>query len=117
MTEPTDPDEQRWFARSAGPEAQPDAPARIGNPMALASLLVGIPAVLLFWLRVNADTVPVGALLGVVAIIFGAIGLGKAVHAGADKQLAIAGFVMGIVGLVTSVGWWLISLFGAIGTV
>ena len=84
--------------------------------MAVVSLLFGIPALLLFWLRVHADTVPVGVLLGVVAIIFGAIALGKAVHAAADMQLAIAGFVTGLVALVASVGWWFLLALGSLAT-
>jgi len=66
-------------------------PPKTGNGMAAASLICGIVGLLLF-----------GIILGPLAIIFGAIGLGNANKnpIGAGKGMAIAGLVLGVVDLL-----------------
>ena len=67
------------------------------NGMGTAALILGIVGLLLF-----------GCIFGVLAIIFGSIGISRA-NAGLanNKGVAIAGLILGIVGFV---GWSLIFL-------
>jgi hypothetical protein len=67
------------------------------NGLAVASLVLGILGVVLFW------TVWGGVILGVLAIVFGAVGRGRANRGAPNKGMATAGLVLGIVGLVGSI--------------
>ena len=65
-------------------------PVKKGNGLAVASLVCGLVGLLLF-----------GVILGPLAIIFGAIGLGHAnKNEGVGKGLAIAGLILGCLDLM-----------------
>jgi len=64
------------------------------NALATTALILGIVGVVLFW------TFWFGIILGVLAIIFGAIGLSRAKSGAPNKGMAIAGLVLGIVSVV-----------------
>lgn len=71
-------------------------PAR-NNPLAVAALVLGIVACLLFW------TVVGGIVLGLVAVVLGIMGVrrargGRAPH----RTMSIVGTVLGALGLVVS---------------
>ena len=67
------------------------------NGLAIAALVLGILSVVLLW------TVWGGFVMGVLAIVFGAIGLSKAKDGAPNKGQATAGLVLGIVGLIGTV--------------
>ncbi|HTR56237.1 MAG TPA: DUF4190 domain-containing protein, partial [Kofleriaceae bacterium] len=77
----------------------PGAPAapQQGNGLAVASMVLGILAIVFFWLG------PLCWILAVLAIIFGAIGIGKANKVGKGKGMAIAGLACGLLGVLISV--------------
>jgi hypothetical protein len=79
------------------PPAPPYAdagPAR-GNGMAVAALVLGIVACVLFW------TVFGGIVLGVVAIVLGIVGARRARGGRAPRRgMAVVGIVLGAVGLI-----------------
>ena len=61
-----------------------------GNGMAVAALVCGLVGLVLF-----------GILLGLLAIIFGSIGIGTAnKRGGAGKGMAIAGLILGCVDMI-----------------
>jgi hypothetical protein len=62
------------------------------NGMATAGLVCGILGLVLFWLF--------GWILSLLAIIFGAIGIGKARQVGRGRGAAIGGLVCGVIGIV-----------------
>jgi len=80
---------------SSQPEARP-----LGSGMAIASLVLGILALVTFW------TIFGGILLGLIAIVLGVIALGR-VRKGraAGRGLAIAGVVLGTLGLLLSLAF------------
>jgi hypothetical protein len=64
--------------------------------MAVASLVVGLIGLLIF-----------GVVMGILAIIFGAVGIGKANKLGGKgKGMAIAGLILGIVDILA----WIVIL-------
>jgi len=77
------------------------APAAGGgrrNGFGVAALVLGILALLSCW------TVIGGILLGLLAIVFGVLGRGRAKRGEADNGgLAVAGAVLGLLGLLASV--------------
>lgn len=78
--------------------AQHDTGVRRGNGLAVAALVLGILAVVLFW------TVVGGALLGLLAVIFGVIGARKARGGRAPHgAMSVVGAVLGALGLAASV--------------
>jgi Tfp pilus assembly protein PilE len=81
------------------PYSSPGVPAPVqGNGMAVAALVLGILAVVLCWAWF------LGGILGILAIIFGALGSGKARRLGGkNKGMAVAGLVLGVVGLVLAI--------------
>jgi hypothetical protein len=62
--------------------------------MAVAALVLGIAAVILFF------TCGVGIFAGVLALIFGFLGLSKAKTVDKGKGMAMAGLVLGAVGII-----------------
>ncbi|HTR49609.1 MAG TPA: DUF4190 domain-containing protein [Kofleriaceae bacterium] len=76
----------------------PAAPApRQGNGLAVAGMVLGILAIVLFFLSLF------DIVIALLAIIFSIIGLRKAGRVGVGKGMAIAGLVTGILGLILSV--------------
>ncbi|GGK21542.1 hypothetical protein GCM10011583_61920 [Streptomyces camponoticapitis] len=84
-------------ADGTSPHTTPEpAPAR-SNALAVAALVLGIIAVLLFW------TVVGGIFLGLLAVVLGIIGARRARGGRAPRRtMAIVGAVLGAVGLVAS---------------
>ncbi|AQU65128.1 DUF4190 domain-containing protein [Streptomyces niveus] len=84
-------------ADGATPYTAPEpAPAR-SNPLAVAALVLGIIACLLFW------TIAGGIVLGLLAVVLGIMGIrrargGRAPH----RTMSIVGVVLGALGLVVS---------------
>jgi hypothetical protein len=74
-----------------------------GNGLAVASLVCGILAIVLFF------SIVFPIILGILAVIFGVIGIGKANKGASGKGLAIAGIVCGVVGVALAIAF--IALF------
>lgn len=85
----------------AGPPPPPPAPPAIQptNGMAVASLVVGILSLLLFF------TIVPPFILGALAVIFGALGLSKAKQGAPNKGLAVAGLICGGVGILAAIAF------------
>jgi hypothetical protein len=84
-----------------GPPPPPPAPPAVQptNGLAVASLVLGILSILLFF------TVVPPFILGGLAVIFGIIGLSKAAQGAPNKGLAVAGLVCGAIGLVAAIAF------------
>jgi hypothetical protein len=86
----------------AAPPPMPGAPAMApvsaSNGLAVAALVVGIVSLVLFFIPGFAF------LLGIVAIVLGALGIARANKmAGKQRGVAIAGLVCGAVGIIVNV--------------
>jgi hypothetical protein len=80
------------------PGAPGVAPAASSNGFAVASLVLGIVSLVMFF------TVWLPFLLGVLAIVFGTLGISRANKLGGkQKGLAIAGIVCGAVAMVLAI--------------
>jgi hypothetical protein len=87
------------------PPPMPTVPATTAtegsNGLAVASLVLGILAVVLFF------TFWIPIVLGILAIVFGAIGIARANKMGGrQKGLAIAGIVCGAAGIVIGIAFF-----------
>jgi hypothetical protein len=72
----------------------PGYPVQPRNGLGTAGLVCGIIAVVLCW------TVYVGVILGILAICFGAVGMGRAKRGEAtNRSSAMAGLILGIVAI------------------
>lgn len=72
--------------------------------MATTGLVLGILAIVLVWIPLFVGLI-LGWILGLLAIIFGSIGIARASKTGVGKGAGIAGLVLGIVTiLLTFVG-------------
>lgn len=108
-----------WYPPASHPAAPPPPPPMYGaiygtpqapgggvqaNGMATAALVLGIVGICLFWL------LGLGAFLGLLAVIFGAIGLSKAKSLPGEplKGRAQAGLVTGIVAIVAGIAFFVI---------
>jgi hypothetical protein len=86
-------DPQYQYTPQGAPQMQ-----QPGNGIAVASMILGIVSLVLFFLWFLAP------ILALLAIIFGALGIGKAKKIGGKgKGMAIAGLVTGSIGLVVSI--------------
>jgi hypothetical protein len=89
------------------PHSQPPGYAAVGdtvgngNGIAVAAMVCGIVSVALGWIPF---LFVIGAVLAVLAIIFGIIGIGRARKSGRRKGFAIAGLVTGSAGVLAAVG-------------
>jgi len=72
-------------------------PPAASNGLATAALVVGIIGVVLFF------TVWLGVILGVLAVVFGAVGRSRASRGAPNKGLATAGLVLGVVSILASI--------------
>ncbi|OEJ23786.1 hypothetical protein AR457_04025 [Streptomyces agglomeratus] len=79
-------------------QTSPDPAVKRSNGLAVAALVLGVAAILLFW------TVFGGIVLGLLAVIFGIIGARKARGGRAPHgMMSIIGAVLGALGLIASV--------------
>jgi hypothetical protein len=104
MSEPQKKSEKARQRRIYGLPAVGPAPL---SGLAIASLALGVLAVALFWLPLF------GQLISILAIVFGGLGIyytNLGVRRG--RGLAIAGLILGIVGLVLFGGF--AAMFGAL---
>jgi hypothetical protein len=87
-----------WHPPQTSPVAQ-TPPASPGNGLATAALVLGIIGICLFWLT------GVGVLLGLLAVIFGAVGVSTARrHEGRpNERRAWAGIITGVTAVVLSI--------------
>jgi len=76
----------------AAQAAQSQAPQ--GNGMAVAALVLGIIAAVLFFVPF------LNWVLAILAIIFGGVGMSKGKKVGKGRGMAMAGLILGIVGAV-----------------
>jgi hypothetical protein len=98
-------DQQYGF--TSDPAGVPQQPQQQGgNGLAVAGLVMGILSLVLFWIPF------LGILLGLLGLIFGGIGIGRANKVGKGKGMAIAGLVMGILGVLLGLAW----IFLLVGT-
>ena len=67
------------------------------NGIAVAALVCGILSVILFF------TIVFPFILGVLAIVFGLVGMSKASQGAPNKGLAVAGLITGILGIVFAI--------------
>lgn len=98
---------QRYVDPLHGPAASGDASLRAGpagahrasggNGIAVAALTCGILAIALGWIPL---LFVIGAVLAVLALVFGAVGLRRAARTGRGRGFAIAGIVTGGVGVL-----------------
>lgn len=107
---------QRYVdAPGAGPATTVPAgnPRPGGNGMAIAALTCGLVGIALAWVPV---LFVVGAVLAVLAIVFGVIGLGRARTRGHGRGFAVAGLVTGVAGIaLAAVGaWFTVAVFRAV---
>ncbi|MCK6439387.1 MAG: DUF4190 domain-containing protein [Planctomycetes bacterium] len=73
---------------------------KTGNGFAVTGLVLGILGLVLCW-----TTWP-GAILGILGIIFGAVGLSAAKKRnGAGKGMAMTGLILGILGTLLAIIW------------
>lgn len=93
------PGQQQQYGGQPGAQpygSPPAGPKR--NGLGVAALVLGVLAVL------SSFTVVIGFVLGLLAIVFGVIGRGRAKRGEADNRgIATAGLALGAVGLVLSV--------------
>ncbi|MCD2193990.1 DUF4190 domain-containing protein [Actinomycetospora endophytica] len=86
--------------------AQAAPPPRPRNGMGIAALVLGILAILSCW------TAAGGVLFGILAIVFGVIGAGRARRGVANNRgVAIAGIVTGVLGLIVGIIFVVIGIF------
>jgi len=82
---------------TSAPEAAP-SPQSQSNGLAVAGLVMGILAVVFCWLWVIAF------VLGVLGIVFGAVGMAKAKKIGGkNRGMALAGLILGVVGIILGI--------------
>jgi hypothetical protein len=108
---PTEPDRPETAEPTEVPPdptipPQPGQPAQVvyhvtqpvmSNGLATAALVCGIVGLVLFW------TVWIGLILGILAIVFGAVGRSRAAQGAPNKSQATAGLWLGIAAVVVSI--------------
>ncbi|MEU3249545.1 DUF4190 domain-containing protein [Streptomyces sp. NPDC006997] len=95
-----------YSARYPGYPGWPGMPPVLSNGMGTAGLVLGIVASVLFCLW------PLAFILGLLAVVFGAIGRKKAARGEADNGgQALAGIICGAVGMVLAVGLGAVVVF------
>jgi len=77
-------------------------PARPSNGVAVAALVLGITSIVFSWWGLLT------LVQVMLAIVFGSVGISKANRGASNKGLAVAGLVLGLVGLVI---YFFIGLF------
>jgi hypothetical protein len=79
-------------------------PARVGNGVAVAGMVLGILAVGLEWLGL----ITLG--MSIAAVICGAVGISRAVVTGTGRGQGIAGVILGVLGLAAYIFWGTVSM-------
>ncbi|MFD0317561.1 DUF4190 domain-containing protein [Streptomyces flavalbus] len=103
---PYPPPGSGYSARYPGYPGWPGTPPMLSNGMGTAGLVLGIVASVLFCLW------PLAFILGLLAVVFGAIGRKKAARGEADNGgQALAGIICGVVGMVLAVGLGAVVIF------
>ena len=80
------------------PKGEGDLQVYESNAMATAGGIIGIVGYALAW--IPALGIPIGLVMGILAIILGAIGLGRAQHVYTGRGMATAGLVLGILTVI-----------------
>jgi len=80
-------------------------PARQGNGLAVAGMILGIVSLVLFWF------VFVSVPCGLVGLVLSILAMGRAKKTHTGKGMAVAGLVLSILGVVASVGLFLVIWF------
>jgi hypothetical protein len=78
----------------------------VTNGLAVASLVTGIIGVVLFW------TVWLPIILGILAIVFGAVAKGRANQGAPNGSMAIVGLILGIIAIAGAIA----MIFLVLGT-
>lgn len=81
------------------PAYQPP-PARPVDGLSIAALVLGVVAVVLCWIPF------LGAIIAILAIIFGAIGVGRKISTG----MGVAGLVLGLLAFLANVALTIVAL-------
>jgi hypothetical protein len=68
------------------------------NTMATAGGIVGIVGYGLAW--IPALGIPIGLVMGIIAIVLSAIGLGRTQYVDSGRGMAVAGLVLGILTVI-----------------
>ena len=74
--------------------------------MAIAALVLGIVSLVLFF------ACGAGILAGVLAIVFGFIGIGKAKEIGKGRGMSLAGLILGLVGIIGGILFLVLVIIG-----
>ncbi|MFJ4922675.1 DUF4190 domain-containing protein [Streptomyces sp. NPDC088725] len=91
-----------------GNSGWPPAPQGQSNGLGVTAMVLGILSVVLFWF------VGLGIVLGILALIFGAVGLRKARRGEASNSgVALAGVILGPIGVVASAAFLALILWTA----
>lgn len=106
-----------WPAQGYGP-GQGHGPPRgdgppLSNGLATAGLVLGVVAIVLFW------TVVFGLILGVLAVVFGAIGMKRASTLPGRhlRGRGLAGVITGVAAIVLSGGFLVLALVGFVSEI
>lgn len=86
---------------SITPGSTPPVSSTAGNGLATAALTCGIVSLALGWIPV---VFAVGAVLALLGVVFGVVGLRRSAHVGRGRGMAIGGIATGIVGVLVAVG-------------
>lgn len=89
---------------------QPYAVPAPSNGAAVAAMVLGIVGVVLCWIPFIDF---VAAIVGILAIVFGVVGSGRANRIGTGKGMAIAGIVLGIIAVAITV-LFVVLVYGAL---
>ncbi|MBT7428268.1 MAG: DUF2510 domain-containing protein [Ilumatobacter sp.] len=103
-----DPAGSRPNAPTAAPQTQTASSAPVGrNPIATASMVLGIISIGIGWMPV---IVALGLVAALLAIVFGITGRRRAKTAGVGAGFATTGLITGTVGLLACVGGVLFTM-------
>jgi hypothetical protein len=80
---------------------------RPGNGVAIGGLTCGILAIAIGWLPV---VFVVGAVLAVLGVVLGTVGLRRSRRSGSGRGVSIAGIITGLVGIAVAVGGLLFTI-------
>lgn len=82
------------FTKGEPGEGQTTASAPQGNGLAVAGLVLGIIALVLFWVPF------LNWVLAILGIVFGAVGMSKGKKVGKGRGMGMAGLILGLISLI-----------------